>query len=109
MWCIILQRLTKDDHEAFENQLDQSDYGQSRKVHFNRGNKVLDDAMAADPGFANIMEKLIPGGATASFLSRRKTRSPWLDVGTCFNKHSIWLENNPTGSGKGFIISTANC
>ncbi|WP_411705409.1 RHS repeat-associated core domain-containing protein [Edaphovirga cremea] len=46
---------------AYEMQLDPSVYGRSRDVHFNRGNKALDDAMKADPDFAKKMEKLIPG------------------------------------------------
>ncbi|MEG2042652.1 MAG: RHS repeat-associated core domain-containing protein [Hafnia sp.] len=40
---------------AFETQLDKSVFGSSRKVHFNRGNAALDDAMNADPEFAKKM------------------------------------------------------
>lgn len=46
---------------AFEMQLDPADYGQRRKVHFNRANEALDDAIRADPAFAAQMEGLIPG------------------------------------------------
>jgi hypothetical protein len=46
---------------AFETKLDPSVFGRSDKVHFNRANAALDDALCADPEFAARMQLMSPG------------------------------------------------
>ncbi len=46
---------------VFEIYLDPKDYGTSDDIHFNRANEALHKAILADPEFAAMMEKLIPG------------------------------------------------
>jgi RHS repeat-associated protein len=46
---------------AFETKLPSSVFGKSDKVHFNRANAALDDALRADADFAARMEQLSPG------------------------------------------------
>jgi hypothetical protein len=48
---------------AYEMELDPADYGQSRRVHFNRANAALDAAIQSDPYFAARMDELSPGVA----------------------------------------------
>jgi len=49
---------------AYEMELHPDDVFQSRKVHFNRANEALDDAMKSDPDFAAGMETMSPGVGT---------------------------------------------
>ncbi|MEM1052705.1 MAG: HNH endonuclease [Pseudomonadota bacterium] len=46
---------------AFEVKLDRNVWGRSDKVHFNRANAALDDALRSDKVFASRMESLMPG------------------------------------------------
>jgi RHS repeat-associated protein len=46
---------------AFEMRLDPLDYGRHEKLHFNRANAALEDALRASPDFASGMDKLSPG------------------------------------------------
>jgi hypothetical protein len=54
------------------------DFGRGREVHFNRANRALDDAFAADPSFAASMEEMIPGVRDAvSATGGRSTPTGW--------------------------------
>lgn len=46
---------------AFEFELPSSVFGKSEKVHFNRANAALDDALQSDADFAARLEQLSPG------------------------------------------------
>ena len=48
-------------HYAYEAVLDQVDLGRSRRVHFNRSNAQLEEALRADPDFAAAMDQVSPG------------------------------------------------
>ncbi|MET9461157.1 putative T7SS-secreted protein [Streptomyces canus] len=45
----------------FEMQLDPSDFGRSRSVHFNRANAALDEAIKADPELGRHLDQFSPG------------------------------------------------
>ena len=63
---------------AFEMDLKPVDFGRGREVHFNRANRALDDAFAADPSFAASMEEMIPGVRDAvSATGGRSTPTGW--------------------------------
>ncbi|WP_373875659.1 HNH endonuclease [Budvicia aquatica] len=63
---------------AYEMQLDPVDYGKSRKIHFGRGNKSLDEAMNNDPDFADKMEELMPGvQESVAKKGKRETPDGW--------------------------------
>lgn len=46
---------------AYQMRLDPTDLGRSRRVHFNRANATLDDALRSDPELARMMDELSPG------------------------------------------------
>ena len=46
---------------AYEMELDPKDWAKSRKVHSNRANAALDEAIRSDPDFARGMEEMVPG------------------------------------------------
>lgn len=46
---------------AYETRLNQSDFGRSREVHYNRAAKSLDQDLNASADYAQMMESLIPG------------------------------------------------
>ena len=52
---------SKPYHYAYEAVLDQVDLGRSRRVHFNRSNAQLEEALRADPDFAAAMDQVSPG------------------------------------------------
>ena len=60
-------------HYAYEAVLDQVDLGRSRRVHFNRSNAQLEEALRADPDFAAAMDQVSPGilGRVSSGGGRR--------------------------------------
>lgn len=63
---------------AFETQLDRSVWGTSRRVHFNRANAALDEALTADQDFVAMMDELIPGVHDAVGRSGgRQTPNAW--------------------------------
>ncbi|GAA2514333.1 putative T7SS-secreted protein [Streptomyces longisporus] len=45
----------------FEMQLDPSDFGRSRSVHFNRANAALDEAIKANPDLGKYLDQFSPG------------------------------------------------
>jgi hypothetical protein len=64
---------------AYETQLDPTDFGRSRAVHFNRANAALDADLKADPAFRETMERLIPGiSDDVSAIGGRKTPAGWI-------------------------------
>ena len=64
---------------AFRMTLDAGDFGRRRKVHFNRANKALHEALQSDPGLAAALDKLIPGVLEAvSDRGGRETPEGWL-------------------------------
>jgi len=63
---------------AFEMKLLDEDLGRGRKIHFNRANAALDNAMKADPDFAKMMNDLIPGvGDAVSSVGTRTKPADW--------------------------------
>ncbi len=64
---------------AFETRLDPADFGRSRKVHFNRSNAALHEALLADPEFAALMDELIPRVRfSVSRIGTRRTPKGWV-------------------------------
>jgi hypothetical protein len=53
-----------------------SDFGKSRKVHFQRANAALDAALSSDPEFAAAMEDLIPGVTQTVARAKGRTNPP---------------------------------
>ena len=63
---------------AFEHQLAVVEFGQSRKVHFRICNEALGKAMKANPEFAELMRRLIPGiDERISSVDGRKNPIGW--------------------------------
>jgi hypothetical protein len=63
---------------AFQMELHFFDFGRSRKVHFNRANAALYEALQKDPEFAKMMEALIPGlKDSVSSVGGRETPEGW--------------------------------
>ena len=63
---------------AFETQLPESVLGSSRAVHFDGENAALDQALAADPQFAEMMDELIPGVQdSVSSVGGRQNPAGW--------------------------------
>jgi hypothetical protein len=64
---------------AFETKLDPSVFGKSDKVHFNRANAALDDALQLDVNFASLMDDLCPGvGGRVSSVGGRQNPSGYI-------------------------------
>ncbi|MFE3142892.1 RHS repeat-associated core domain-containing protein [Streptomyces scopuliridis] len=59
---------------VYEMQLNRTDFGQSRSVHFNRANAALDASIQADPALGRFLDQLSPEIATrVSSVGGRRT------------------------------------
>ncbi len=84
---------------AFQVQLEPSDWGRSRSVHFNRANAALDSALKLDPEFGQSMEEMIPGVSNAVDRNGGRENPPgWVW------HHATTAQGAPTEAGQAGVL-----